>query len=320
MNLSDPLSKQTAPRIIGVDLSHWQGNIDFSKLAYHNIRFAIFKAGEIPTGSKTEFTDPKYASNMSEARKNGIITGAYYFFHPAIGASRQARHFDAVMDSFGRPDLPPVIDVESNDNMEPAKVAAVLKAMIDALVARGYRLPIIYSRWGFLVGQVGEPFWLKDHFLWLAQYNTTLTNKPRDMSKVIIWQYTDKLRLTGIGVNIDGNYWLKSDVELNALIDRPMIEQEPQPESIEVVEVPQPEPAEDAPAEPVEAPVDEIGDQFPESLPLPEMNETADPPIAEQEPLPEPASAPSPALQGFRESLARFIHALLAAFSHPRDS
>ncbi len=324
MNLSDPLSKQAAPRIIGVDLSHWQGSIDFAKLAYHNIRFAIFKAGEIPTGSKTEFTDPKYARNMSEARNNGIITGAYYFFHPAIGASRQARHFDAVMDNFGRPDLPPVIDVESTDNMEPAKVAAVLKATIDALVARGYRLPIIYSRWGFLVNQVGEPFWLKDHYLWLAQYNTTLTNKPRDMSKVIIWQYTDKLRLAGIGVNIDGNYWLKSEAELNALVDRPVIEQEPQPEPIEVIDDTQPEPVEETPATPVDEVVDEIEDSLPDPVSQPGTAEPIEIPVTEPEPaiepLPEPASPPSPAPQGFWEALACFIHALLAAFSHPRDS
>ena len=137
MNLSDPLTKQAAPSIIGVDLSHWQGNVDFAKLAYQNIKFALFKAGEIPTGTQTEYTDEKYQRNITEAAKNGIITGAYYFFHPAIGASRQARHFDAVMDNLGRPDLPPVIDMESNDNMEPLKVAAVLKAMVDALMARG---------------------------------------------------------------------------------------------------------------------------------------------------------------------------------------
>lgn len=324
MNLSDPLTKQAAPRIIGVDLSHWQGNIDFAKLAYHNTRFAIFKAGEIPTGSKTEFTDPKYARNMSEARNNGIITGAYYFFHPAIGASRQARHFDAVMDNFGRPDLPPVIDVESTDNMEPAKIAPVLKAMIDALVARGYRLPIIYSRWGFLVNQVGEPFWLKDHYLWLAQYNTTLTNKPRDMSKVIIWQYTDKLRLAGIGVNIDGNYWLKSEAELNALVNRPVIEQEPQSEPIEVVEEPQNGPVEETPATPVDEVVVVIEDPLPDPVTQTGTAEPIEIPVTEPESsaeqLPEPASSPSNTPQSFWVALARFIHALLAAFSQPRDS
>ena len=338
MNLSDPLSKQAAPRIIGVDMSHWQGNIDFSKLAYHNIRFAIFKAGEIPTGSKTEFTDPRYSRNIVEARKNGIITGAYYFFHPAIGASQQARHFDAVMDKYGRPDLPPVIDVESTDNLPPVKVAAVLKAMIDALVARGYRLPIIYSRWGFLVNQVGEPYWLKEHFLWLAQYNTTLTVKPRDMSKVIIWQYTDKLRLAGIGVNLDGNYWLKSEAELLALVKKPTVLEPPVVEPPVQVIVPAPEPVVveeqvelpvETPVEtPVEVPVDVSPGETEEapvdtSLEQPSQWESEYPQeLLEPEPQPDPAPAqpqPQPVPPDFWLQLVRFLRALLQTFGHSSD-
>jgi lysozyme len=335
MNLSDPISKQTAPRIIGVDMSHWQGNIDFSKLAYHNIRFAIFKAGEIPTGSRTEFTDPRYARNIVEAPRNGIITGAYYFFHPAIGASQQARHFDAVMDKFGRPDLPPVIDVESTDNLPPVKVAAVLKAMIDALVARGYRLPVIYSRWGFLVNQVGEPYWLKEHFLWLAQYNTTLTVKPRDMSKVIIWQYTDKLRLAGIGVNLDGNYWLKSEAELLALVKKPTLVEPPVIEApVEVVDpapepetVPEPEKPVEVPVEsPVEVPVDVSPGEAEEAPVVPSLDQPSEweteYPLEEPELEPQPAPAPAqpqPVAPDFWLQLVRFLRALLQTFGRSSD-
>jgi len=210
--------------IKGVDFSHWQSKVDFSKLVANDIEFAIFKAGEIPTGSKIEYADDMYARNMREAKEYGIISGAYYFFHPAIGASRQARHFLNLMDAYGWPDLPPVIDVEAKDARDPITISSVLKAMIDAMMADpryeerySWQKPIIYSRWGFLVNEVGNPAWLKDHYLWLAQYNTTLTYKPKDMSNVIMWQYTDRLRLPGIGVNLDGNYWLKSREELHML-------------------------------------------------------------------------------------------------------
>jgi len=207
--------------IQGVDFSHWQSKVDFAKLVAGDIQFAIFKAGEIPTASKKEFTDDMYERNIREAEEHGIISGAYYFFHPSIGASKQVRHFDTIMDQLGHPDLPPVIDVECEDKMLPVDVAKVLKAMIDGLMALGYRTPIIYSRWGFLVNQVGNPAWLKDYPLWLAQYNTQLTNKPADMSNVIIWQYTEKLKLSGIGVALDGNYWLKSEDELMAMAGLP---------------------------------------------------------------------------------------------------
>lgn len=216
--------------IKGVDFSHWQSKVDFAKLVANEIEFAIFKAGEIPTISKQEFLDDMYARNIREAKEHGIISGAYYFFHPSIGASRQARHFISIMERFGKPDLPPVIDVEAQDKCDPADIAKVLKAMIDYMVDKGYRKPIIYSRWGFLVNQCGftklsSADWYTEHYLWLAQYNTQLVNKPADMSNVIAWQYTDRLKLPGIGVSLDGNYWLKGKELLHELagIEPPVV-------------------------------------------------------------------------------------------------
>jgi lysozyme len=296
-------------KIIGVDFSHWQANVNFEKLAANDVRFAIFKAGEIPTKSKSEFTDPQYKRNISEARKFNIISGAYYYFHPSMGASRQARHFDAVMQRDGQPDLPPVIDVEDTDQRTPVQVADVLKAMSDYMMDRGYRRPIIYSRWGFLVNQVGEPFWLKDHFLWLAQYSLNLTYKPADMCNVIMWQYTESLKLPGVGVALDGNYWLKSEEELLALVQKPPVEEpqqiiiEPEPEP-----APQPEPTQDlepgwVPEVPSSRPLDEM-------LPQPQPAE-AEMPLAQEEQPAEPEStppvAPSPVPDEVPTSFAQLV-------------
>ncbi len=209
--------------IQGTDFSHWQAKVAFEKLVENGIRFAIFKAGEIPTKSKKEYLDDMYQRNIREAKENGIVSGAYYFFHPSIGAPEQARHFMRIMETYGRPDLPPVIDVETTDGgMKPHDCARVLKLMLDLVEQTYGRKPIIYSRWGMLYGEYGNPAWLgtdKDdgYKLWLAQYNTELTRKPADMRNVIMWQYTDKLKLPGIGVALDGNYWLRSEHELNKL-------------------------------------------------------------------------------------------------------
>jgi len=225
-------------KIHGIDISHWTGKVDFTKLVVNGIQFAIFKAGEVPTRSKKEFLDDKYERNIREAKAHGIISGAYYYFHPSIGASRQARHFDKIMQVYGMPDLPPVIDVEDTDKMEPQDIAKVLRSMVMSLSEKGYKDIIVYSRWGFLVNQMGEPDWLQNGFeyldqeedsgkviekhvniyLWLAQYNTKLTKKPADMSNVIMWQYTDRLALPGCPP-LDGNYWLKSEKELNELAE-----------------------------------------------------------------------------------------------------
>lgn len=221
--------------INGVDFSHWQAKVAFEKLLVAGIRFGIFKAGEIPTKSKREYNDDMFSRNMREAKEYDIISGAYYFFHPSIGAPEQARHFQRLMDSFGRPDLPPVIDVETNDGgMAPHDCARVLKLMCDLVEKSDGRKPIIYSRWGMLYGEYGNPSWLgtdrdDGYKLWLAQYNTELTRKPADMRNVIMWQYTDKLKLPGIGVALDGNYWLRSEHELLTLAGHDVMS-EPVPE------------------------------------------------------------------------------------------
>ncbi len=321
-------------KIFGVDFSHWQANVNFEKLVANDVRFAIFKAGEIPTKSKKEFTDPKFARNIGEARKYNIISGAYYYFHPSIGASRQARHFDAVMQRDGVPDLPPVIDVEDTDQRSPVQVADVLKAMIDALMSRGYRQPIIYSRWGFLVNQVGEPFWLKDHCLWLAQYSNELIYKPADMSNVIMWQFTDRLKLPGVGVALDGNYWLKSEAELFALVRKPaaVIEEPPiaapvLPPVVEPIMPPptmpdtefEPEiPDEIIPAQSpsvVEGNTDDIPSQQP-AVPGPSPQPSPVPPVlpeydmpAEQTRPAEEIRPPAPSAESFWQFIRKFLRA-----------
>lgn len=205
--------------IQGVDFSHWQAKVSFEKLVAAGIRFAIFKSGEIPTKSKKEYLDDMYQRNIREAKEYGIISGAYYFFHPSIGAPEQARHFQKIMDAYGRPDLPPVIDVETNDGgMKPYDCARVLKLMCDLVEKSDGRKPIIYTRNGLWVNQFGNPDWGKEYLFWLAQYNNELTNRdPKIKDNIIMWQYTDKLKLPGIGVALDGNYWLRSEHELNKL-------------------------------------------------------------------------------------------------------
>jgi lysozyme len=329
MSTSDPAPRQRDQNIIGVDISHWQANISHEKLAYHGMRFVIIKAGEVPNSTQREYTDEKYARNLFEARKNGMITGAYYFFHPIIGASRQARHFDAIMQKHGYPDLPLVIDVEDTNNLPPVKVAAVLKAMIDGLMALGYRRPIIYSRWGFLVNQVGEPSWLKDHLLWLAHYSLELTQKPRDMSNVVLWQYTNKLRLAGIGVDLDGNYWLKSEADLLALAHNPPQVVEPVVDPPVVVIDPLPEPVIEEPAgQPIEAPVEVFPGETEEdpAIPLPEEPSPweSEYPLEQPEPDPQTETVPAqpqpfPMPLTFWVQLARFLRALLNAFGLNTD-
>ena len=91
----------------GIDVSHFQGSIDWEEVAAQGIGFAFVKATD-GLG-----TDPAFATNWSGANQAGILRGAYHFFRPKLSAIDQAKHFCEVVESLGVRDLPPVLDVES---------------------------------------------------------------------------------------------------------------------------------------------------------------------------------------------------------------
>ena len=60
----------------GIDVSHWQGAIDWAKVKASGIQFAIIKSGGSDAGF---YTDPRWEENYRNAKANGIAVGAYYF-------------------------------------------------------------------------------------------------------------------------------------------------------------------------------------------------------------------------------------------------
>jgi lysozyme len=78
--------------IPGIDVSKWQGEIDWSKVANSGVRFAYIKATE-----GTGYTDPCFAVNWQSAKSAGVLRGAYHFFHPRLDARSQAKTFYATL-------------------------------------------------------------------------------------------------------------------------------------------------------------------------------------------------------------------------------
>ena len=202
----------------GVDFSHWQSKVDCQKLKKAGISFAFVKAGEvyIQNPSKPAVIDDYHSRNITELKSAGLLSGDYYYFHPSAGVSKQARHYAAIR-AVNEPDLPPVIDVEDSDAMKPADVSEQLLAFILELAQATGRQPIIYSRNGFLVNQCADPDWPAGTLFWIARYASSIGSlSPKIEPHVVLWQYTDKLKLPGLPV-MDGDLWLRTPEELNLL-------------------------------------------------------------------------------------------------------
>lgn len=176
----------------GVDVSHYQGYIDWKILSEQDIHFAFIKATE---GSS--FVDDKFEYNFTEAQKTALKVGAYHFFSFDSGAETQAANFISTVKPFEGM-LPPVIDFEFYGDIESnpperAVVCQSLQTMLDILEAYYGLKPIIYATEATYELYLADGF--DDYDLWIR--NVISRPKLSDKREWTFWQYTNRGKLKG---------------------------------------------------------------------------------------------------------------------------
>lgn len=200
----------------GVDVSHYQGEIDWAVLSGQDIRFAYIKATE---GSS--HVDRQFSQNWSEAEKTDLFTGAYHFFSFDSGARTQAELFIRTAgDLSGK--LAPVVDVEYYGDKRahpPDKetVVAELALLLQLLEEHYQTRPIIYTTYPFYDRYLAEGF--RDYPLWIRNvyYPPDLDGKH----PWVFWQYTDREVLDGYEGDeryIDMDVFCGGEEDLRALL------------------------------------------------------------------------------------------------------
>ncbi len=188
--LNAPAAKNYSVR--GVDVSAYQGDIDWQTLSNQDISFAFVKATE---GSS--FVDRKFAFNFSEAQKTELKVGAYHFFSYDSSGITQAENFINTVKPFEGM-LPPVIDLEFYGDKEKNppdrdKVATELQAMLDALEQHYGLQPIIYATERSYELYLSGGY--EEYDIWIRN----VISKP-DLADDRSWtfcQYTNRGRLDG---------------------------------------------------------------------------------------------------------------------------
>jgi lysozyme len=147
----------------GIDVSNWQGKVDWAGHARAGVAFAFAKATE-----GGDFTDKYFARNWEGMRENWIVCGAYHFARPKGDAAEQAHHFLRVLKEAGglrRGDLV-ALDLETNDGLRPERVARHARRWCRHVERHAGIRPIIYTFPAFARG--GHCAGLGDHPLWIA--------------------------------------------------------------------------------------------------------------------------------------------------------
>lgn len=178
--------------IRGVDVSSYQGEIDWPLLASQGIQFAYIKATE---GSS--FVDAQYENNMENALKTDLKVGAYHFFsYDSSGATQGAHFIKTVTQEEGM--LPPVIDVEFYGDKErnlpdAASAKQKLSAMVGLLTAHYQTPPVLYATEKSYRLYIARDF--PDCEIWIRNVVTEPTLS--DGRSWTFWQYSNRIRLDG---------------------------------------------------------------------------------------------------------------------------
>lgn len=205
------------PTVEGVDVSHWQGTVDWGKVKAAGVDFALFKATE-----HTMFFDDQFAANWRNSRANGVIRGAYHFYRPSFDPLQQAEWFVENAGIPGDGDLPPVLDLEVTDSLAPADVAkGALKFLQRVEVLTG-RVPMIYTSNRVFNSVLGGPAGFARYPLWVANWSVPCPNVPDPTwTDWRLWQYTDSGKVSGISGSVDRNVWNGSLADLQKFVSVP---------------------------------------------------------------------------------------------------
>lgn len=199
--------------IHGIDISHYQGKIDWEKLRYAMIegcplRFIMIKATE---GSNR--LDKNFADNFYQAREYGYIRGAYHFWSNKSTPRAQA-YFFLKMVKLENGDLPPVLDVEHKPKSQSVEdFQRDVLTWLHIVEDKYHVKPIIYTYFKFKEKYLNAPVF-DDYPYWIAHY---YVDKVEYKGAWKFWQHTDVGRLPGIKGYVDFNIYNGSYYDMKKL-------------------------------------------------------------------------------------------------------
>lgn len=198
-------------KVVGFDISQYQGQIEWDKVEYVENTFLLQFVFIRATAGK-DAVDTCFKDNWAQAKKKNMIRGAYHYYRPNENSLEQAENFIKTVQL--RPgDLPPVLDIESLPKHQTIdSLRKGLRRWLEKVDAHYKVRPIIYT---------GEKFYqqfLKDEFsdytFWIANYNFFVEDLKEDW---LFWQFTESATVLGINGNVDINIYNGTPKQLGYL-------------------------------------------------------------------------------------------------------
>ncbi len=188
--------KAEAAAVSGIDVSSYQGDIDWNAVAASGVKFAMVRIGNTKYG-----LDSKFTQNVVAANAAGIRVGAYVYSY-ALNETEAAADAQLAVSAMASVPIsfPVAIDLEdsSQKSLTPAQLQSIANTFCSVVYAAGYH-PMVYSYKNWFSERMGATAW--DH--WVANYSSAM-GFPGTM-----WQYSSSGSVAGIAGNCDMDYVLK---------------------------------------------------------------------------------------------------------------
>jgi lysozyme len=192
----------------GIDVSHFQGDIDWTRVKAAGVQFAFIKATDGLTG-----IDPKLSANMTGAANAGIPFGLYHFYRPGTSRDGERQAFHFLSSVLPRPKLPSVLDLE----LAPIILSDVEDWLTAVAAATGVQ-PIVYGSPSFLTEHCKDWAGTGTYPLWVAEYTTRRAPSTGPWKNWDFWQFSNTGSVDGISGPVDLD-WFNGDLDaLQSLI------------------------------------------------------------------------------------------------------
>ena len=187
-----------ANTVDGIDVSTWQGVVDWNAVAASGKKFAIARISD-GMGS----IDNQWARNWAGIKAAGMIRGAYQFFRPGQDPVAQANRVVAAVGKLGPRELPVMLDIEASDGMSPATIIARAHQWVDIVRNGTGRAPYVYTYKSFWDVQCGGSADFKDLPFHIAAYGPVCPSIPAPWTRWTFFQYSSTGHVPGISGNVD---------------------------------------------------------------------------------------------------------------------
>lgn len=194
-----------SPGAMGIDVSKWNGNIDWNAVKNSGVNFVIIRCGYRGSSEGTLIEDPKFRANIKGAQAAGLRVGVYFFTQAVneVEAVEEASMVISLCKGYSL-SFPVYLDVEGSngrgDRISAEQRTANIKAFCGTIKNAGYQVGV-YANKTWFTSKINTSQ-ITGYKIWLAQYASQVTYTG---SRYDMWQYTSKGKVTGISGNVDMN-------------------------------------------------------------------------------------------------------------------